>query len=215
MSAFQPITPLKAIELVEAAGVPGGRRLIADFSAAGLIKSYALTIETIPVGGSVTCIRDSAVSVELWKRIIRESVVDDVWTGGTVTLRPADLVGGEPEVRITGIRFNTKYLQRLVDHHRDAIPTVLPDSKVKAKPVGEEQEPPAAAHPLKIAAASSAGIPEGALQASPEQAMTALGIGKTKLYELMDRGTLRSNKLGRSRRIDVASIHALLGITSP
>lgn len=131
LSAFHPISPLRSVELVEAAGVPNGRRLIADFAAAGLIKSYALTIETIEAAGGTSTVRDSALAPALWQRIIHEDVVDDVWTGGTVRLRPTQPGDGEPEVRITGIRFNEKSLQRLVDHHCGTITSAMPPRKVK------------------------------------------------------------------------------------
>ena len=52
MIAIHPITPLKAVELVESAGIPDGRRVISDNAAAGLVKSYARVIETREVSGA-------------------------------------------------------------------------------------------------------------------------------------------------------------------
>ena len=40
-----------------------------------------------------------------------------------------------------------------------------------------------------------------ALLVSPEEAATALGIGRTLLYELLATGELRSVKIGRARRV--------------
>jgi len=41
-------------------------------------------------------------------------------------------------------------------------------------------------------------------------AKKALGIGSTKLYELINDGTLKSLKVGRRRLIKTDSIHALV-----
>lgn len=42
---------------------------------------------------------------------------------------------------------------------------------------------------------------------TPAQAMAALGIGKTSLYELLNSGAFESFRLGTQRLIVVASIH--------
>ena len=40
-----------------------------------------------------------------------------------------------------------------------------------------------------------------------EDAAQALALGRTKIYELLDAGTLRSVKIGRARRIPVDALH--------
>lgn len=213
MSAFQPIAPLKAVEFIEAAGVPDARRLIADFAAAGLIKSYALSVETIEVSGRRACTRDGAISPDLWQRVIRDGVVDDVWTGGTVRLAGASLIGGEPEVRITGIRFAEKSLHRLVDHHRGDGPKPAPAKKANPAPaepveiVGDE--PPVAVSPPARQPDASA-IPPGAEWCTVKQAQQATGFGRTKINEMMIDGRLVRKKIDSAVRIEVASLRALL-----
>jgi len=49
-----------------------------------------------------------------------------------------------------------------------------------------------------------------ALVVSPRGAEQLLGISKTTLYELLNRGELESFTLGRSRKITLASIRALI-----
>jgi hypothetical protein len=49
-----------------------------------------------------------------------------------------------------------------------------------------------------------------ALVASPNQTMIALGIGRAKLYELINAGELDSYVEGSSRKILWDSIHALI-----
>lgn len=43
---------------------------------------------------------------------------------------------------------------------------------------------------------------------TPEQAAGQLGIGRTKVFELMTTGALESVKVGRLRRIPVDALHA-------
>ena len=50
--------------------------------------------------------------------------------------------------------------------------------------------------------------PNGSLVASPNQTMTYLGIGRAKLYELINDGELESYTEGASRKITWQSIHA-------
>ena len=40
-----------------------------------------------------------------------------------------------------------------------------------------------------------------------EEAADALALGRTKVYELLDAGALRSIKIGRARRIPVEALH--------
>jgi excisionase family DNA binding protein len=45
---------------------------------------------------------------------------------------------------------------------------------------------------------------------SPEEAAEVLGVGRAKVYDLMSEGRLASIKLGRCRRIPMASIRRLV-----
>jgi len=116
VTAFRSISPQQAIAIVESRGVPDARRLIVDFAAAGLVKGYALVIETIAAPGDIRTIRGAAISTDLWKRVQQASLADDVWRGGTLRLA-ADPASGLPEVSITGVSFSEKSLHRLVEHH--------------------------------------------------------------------------------------------------
>jgi excisionase family DNA binding protein len=49
-----------------------------------------------------------------------------------------------------------------------------------------------------------------ALTVTPKTARAALGIGQTKLYELINNGTLQTLKIGRRRLIKTDSIRALV-----
>jgi excisionase family DNA binding protein len=52
------------------------------------------------------------------------------------------------------------------------------------------------------------------LLVTPAEAATALGIGRTRVYELMAAGDLRSVKIGRSRRIPVEALTAFISAIS-
>lgn len=53
------------------------------------------------------------------------------------------------------------------------------------------------------------GVPQQ-LALSPEQAATALGLGRTTVYALIQGGQLRSVRVGRRRIVPVAAIEAFL-----
>jgi excisionase family DNA binding protein len=50
------------------------------------------------------------------------------------------------------------------------------------------------------------------LTCTVEEAIKGTGIGKTRLYELMNAGSLSSKKLGRARLIHMWSLKRLLGL---
>lgn len=201
MSGLNAITPLKAVTLVENAGFPDARRIISDYAAAGLLKSYALVIETSEVNGQRSAVRGCAVSAELWQRIVNEGVTDDVWTGGTVRLKGE----GAPDVRITGVSFSEKHLQRLIGHSPAgaAIKELEPPAPPLSEPAADIQRRPPANLGMNA-------IPVGARTVSVKQTMAALGLGRTKVNELMNEGSLERKKFGARTAITVESIEKLL-----
>lgn len=208
LTAFHPVPPAKAIQLVEAAGVANAAQLIRDFTAAGLVKSYALVLETIEPSGSRTCVRGGTVPAELWQRVVNDGVEDAAWIGGTVRLAGADLIGGAPAVSITGIGFNDKDLQRLIEHQQGGVPRPVARKAPAAtvEPVGVPQ--PAAAPKRRP---DPGAIPDGALLATVKQVEAALGFGRTKVNELMNQGRLQRVAIDGGVRITVASVMALSG----
>jgi excisionase family DNA binding protein len=59
-----------------------------------------------------------------------------------------------------------------------------------------------------MARSTVSGVPP--LLIRPEQAALALGVSRTKVYELMASGKLGSVKIGRSRRIPVNALTAFV-----
>ncbi len=54
----------------------------------------------------------------------------------------------------------------------------------------------------------------GKLLVTPAEAATALGISRTRVYELMASGQLASVKIGRSRRIPAPALYAFISAMS-
>ena len=206
MTAHIPIIPTKAIELVEGAGLECSHAMLADFAAAGLVKSYALIRETIPVGGTPHLVRDGSVPTELWDRIIEEGRTREAMAGGTVRLAGSDLIGGTPAVRLTGIQFSEGSLLKVLARYRA---TPAPAAKVLQKPASPAPaSPPDAPAPSPIPLKDA--IPPGAITISVDQAMLATGIGRTKINQMMKDGTLDRRKSGRRTLITVESVRQLL-----
>lgn len=206
--------PAKSIELIEAAGIPHAAYLLRDHAAAGLVKSYAMVVGTSQVSGGTTCVRGAALPVEMWRRIIAEGVDEDVWTGGTVRLAPAYLVGGVPAVNITGIGFNGADLQRLVDQHRGVTSKRLAPTKVKAPdPVFVVDEPAPAPSPTRTRrTADLSALHSGALHLTVEQTKAALSIGHTTFYKLLNAGNLERAPSKAGTRVTAKSVRAYAGL---
>uniref|UniRef100_A0A6H1ZRP5 Putative DNA binding, helix-turn-helix domain containing protein n=2 Tax=viral metagenome TaxID=1070528 RepID=A0A6H1ZRP5_9ZZZZ len=206
MTAHNPILPAKAIDHIKGVGLDCSHAVLADFAAAGLVKSYALVRESIPVGGTPETVRDGAVPAEMWDRIIEDGKTEEAMAGGTVRLAGSDLIGGAPAVRLTGIRFSEGSLLKVLARYQ-ATPALAPKAPPKAaapKPADPPTAPMPAPVPLKDA------IPPGAVAISVKQAMQALGIGRTKTNDLMNDGTLVRRKSGRRTLITVESVNRLL-----
>ena len=203
MTAFQPLSASAAIGLVEAAGIQDARQMIADFAAAGLLKTYALAIEIVEEGGQRRTIRGSAIPAELWHRIVDEGRLNEAWRGGMVRL-----TAGQPQVAITGISFSEKHVERLVEQYRPAMATASLAPTVQAAVRDEAlSPPPAEKRRLPLGAES---IPSAAELVTVDQAIAALGLGRTKVNQLMSEGRLHRVKIGRRTLIKMDSIRTMI-----
>ncbi len=200
MAAFQSITPRQALQLVEGASIPNSHRIIIDYAGAGIVKAYALMSEVVHPTGEKTVTRDGTIAAGLWKRIQGEGHSDDVWLGGTLRLG-ADPSKGLAEVHLTGVSFNQASLQRLIKHQRGGV-AVTPVPAATAK---KPEKVAADVAPTPPRPGPSA-IPPGALFVTVRQAMAALGLGRTKVNEMMNDGRLTRRKVDRSTLIEVESI---------
>ena len=117
MSVHQPIFPAKAIELVKSRDLEKADALLADFAAAGLIKTYALVREIRPTGGPTKVVRDAQIPAQDWERIVASKKIQAALDGGTVRLEGSPLEGGTPSVLITGISFSEAALVKVLDRY--------------------------------------------------------------------------------------------------
>lgn len=214
MSAFSPIPPRLAIDLVQSAQLGEAGRVLVDFAAAGLVKGYARLIETVDARGTRTEVRDSRIPRNLWRRIVDEGRVEDAWTAGSVRLAGSDLVGGAPAVTVTGIRFDDVSLQATIAQHNlsAGVGRVrrTPVTSVAATDAVLTEPPPTAVAPASLSRASPIAIPEGSVTVTIKQAMAALGLGRTTVDKLCGIGRLTRVKVGGRALITVDSIRTLV-----
>ena len=211
MSAHQPVLPAKAIELVKSRDLEKADALLADFAAAGLIKTYALVREIRPAGGPTKVVRDAQIPAQDWERIVASKKIQAALDGGTVRLEGSLLKGGTPSVYITGISFSEAALNKVLDKY------------CVESPVGvSKQSSGCDAHATTKGIASSSEASEaknedvqpirpGDLTASVAQTEKATGLGRTTIDKLMRDGTLVRRKVGRRTLITVESIERLVG----
>jgi len=213
MSAHTPFLPSKAIKLGEAAGLPEAQSILADFAAAGLVKTYALIRATKPAGQTAQSVRDAAIPVEVWQRIIADGKTAEALAGGTVRLAGSSLIGGEPDVQITGIRFSEASLGNVLGRYCSE-PKPIVSRKAKEAPT-QVLKPKSNAEPSAEPYMTSSEkvqppIRDGDLTATIAQVMQSTGIKRTKINHLMNDGTLVRKKIGSRTVITVESIKRLL-----
>ena len=211
MSAHQPILPARAVELVRFRNLEKADVLLADFAAAGLIKTYALVREIRPTGGPTEVIRNAQIPTEDWKRIVASEKIQPALNGGTVRLEGSSLQGGTPTVLITGVSFSEATLVKVLDRYCVGSPfsaskqinscDAHPTSKTTAQCIEASEPKKEDVQPIK----------SGDLTASVAQTEQATGLGRTTIDKLMRNGTLVRKKVGRRTLITVESIERLVG----
>ena len=208
------MTPRQAIDVISEAGVEDPATLIRDHAAAGLMRSFALRQVTIDAQGDRTVARGRAIQTHTWERIIRGGVDGDVWGGGTARLPGSELVDGETALHITGVAFHPDDIRRLANQQRPPIQSSQKRPSTSPAPEAVASAPTAATveqvtdTPPKRRPNGTA-IPPGAILCTVKQAKEALGIGHTKVYELLKAGRLTRAEGVAGTRITVESVKAL------
>lgn len=211
MSFHRPILPGKAIELVKSRNLDAPEKLLADYAAAGLIKTYALMREIRPAGGSSKTVRDAQIPQEEWARIVASDNIMAALNGGTVQLDGSKLPGGLPAIQITGISFSEASLTKILDRYctDPSVRTSAPPPK--SSPTTQEKAHGPSPKDQKRTQDAVPPIKAGDLTASIAQTMQATGLGRTKVDELMRKGDLVRTKVGTRALITVESIERLVG----
>lgn len=215
MSAYRALLPTKAIERVEAAGLADAPTVLADFAGAGLIKTYALVRVTAPAGQPQETIRDGVIPIEVWQRISEERRIPEMLGGGTVRLAGSGLIGGAPDVKITGVSISEGSLEKVLDRYCSQPDRALVEPNPVSAPKTNDtlMVAPSIHSETPESTKSPRPIRQGDLVASVAQAIQATGLGRTKINELMNDGTLVRKKTGRRTLITVESIERLVGTT--
>lgn len=205
------MTPRQAIAMIEATGVEDPAKLIRDHAAAGLIRSYAQLQVTIAADGGRHEVRGGKVQPATWERIIAAGADADVWSGGTVRLPGSDLIGGTSAIHVTGVTFHPSDIDRLVDQQR---PNMTAKRAAVRKVLMELDQPAEAAATTvrQKPVPDLSALQSGALLLTVNQTKAALAIGRTKVYELINEGTLERPDGGT--RITAESARRYAGLIS-
>lgn len=230
MVAFVPISPAAARQLLHGVSDADAGEFLSAFVEAGRIKAYADVVETLPAVGDPKL--GGRIPTALWRRIVAEGKLVQALTLASVKLDGDGLVGGKPAVMITGIRFNADDVKRVATQHGPTPPeptvpaivvTPIVSAKRSAKPVAPppskpplieimETAAPPVLKPAKAPAPAKVrhGLPADAVTVTIKEACDILGVGRTKLNELM-KTDLEVKRIGRSVKIKAESIRAFLG----
>lgn len=235
MSAFTPISPKEAAELMDAAGVPGLPEVLADFAVGGFARTYARLTETIHTGGQRIEVRDAAIPRELWRRIIADRKATAVWDTGTVRLDGSPHQA-QPAVTVLGIRYNREDVALLASQHGcrlgGASGGASPAPAPAGPPLPAPPSPAQAELPIPSPATETAGTPAeaakpastrkakayaptmpdpNALTVTVDEAVALAGLSRTTIYDRMNDGSLVSTTVGRRRLILMDSLRKLVG----
>ena len=238
MTAFVPISSAGARQILKGISEVDEGLFLSAFVEAGPVRAYAAVIETLSAGGGRTEVRDGRIPPMLWRRIVAEGKLQQVLASGSVRLDGDGLVGGRPAVMITGVRFNEANVRHVANQHGPTPPPVAafpvaasakPSVKAAApkptpSPIVADAPPlitmlvPAAPAPTEAKRGPvrsdkkeniRRGLPDDAITVSIAEACEILGVGRTKLNELM-KSDLQIKRIGRSVKIIAQSIRDYL-----
>lgn len=177
--------------------------VLIDFAQAGVVKGYARLVETVDANGTRHEVRDGRIDRELWRRIVEEGKARDVATTGTVRLESSGRSGGAPAVSIIGIRFDERSVNATLSHHASDTegPRIAPQAASTAERAGALPQSECSPRPT---------LDADAMAISVAQAATALGVCRSTVYNMIDRGDLVAKKIGARTLITTESIRAFL-----
>lgn len=233
MSAFNPIGPNRAVEICDAAQVADAKAVIAEFAAAGLIRSYARLIETVQAEGKVLEKRDATIPRDLWRRIIAERKLADVWGNSTAKLEGSSNLG-TPAIKVVGIRYNETDIAKMAQAHGSSFgdgtfdngsanataktgPTAEREIIAAPPRTGEQeaQASPAGTSAVKAKATKPRPAPNlNSITVSVNDAVALSNLSRSTIYTLMDKGALKSTTQGRRRLVVTQSLKDLLASRS-
>lgn len=212
MSAFRPISPHAALQIFEEADIGADKqRLMANLAMAGVVKGYARLVETEAPGASRTELRDARIDRSLWRRIVAEEKIAEVYGEGSVHLDAKDHHTQPTRISVIGIRFDAVSVRAAAADHgaasalckAPALPVIKPQPAVAPVLAAESGALPA---PSRLRPALA---PES-VQESIDDTAAILGVSRGTVYNLIKRGQLAVKKVGTRTLVLSDSIRALL-----
>lgn len=221
MTAFRPISPAAAVQILDAGSVGAEhRRLLADLAMAGIIKAYARLIETDVPGGVRAEVRDSRIDRSIWRRIVAEDRAAEIFATGSVHL------GGQgygERISVIGIRFDASSVTAAASDHGLVPPPIATSraSKTKAAPrqtvlpldggAEEAAEERSEASPQEFARPKPrAALEPNAVALSKGEAADVLGVSLGTVNNLIRRGDLIAKKVGRRVLVQADSVRSFM-----
>lgn len=220
VTAFRPISPHAAIQILDAADIGADlHRLLANLAMAGLVKGYARLIEGETAGQPRTEVRDSRIDRGIWRRIVAEDRIAAVYEEASVHL---DEDGDGNRVSVIGIRFDATSVNRAAAEH-GAVPAAAPAPIVThiVPPAKKSRPAPSPAYdqsvpftvvdaPVVSAGRQRAVLDPGTVALSIQETADVLGVSKGTVNNLINQGKLTSKKIGRRTLVQADSVRAFL-----
>jgi excisionase family DNA binding protein len=218
VTAFRLISPHAALQILETADVRVDHRLfLANLAMAGVVRGHARLTETEGAGAGIAEVRDGRISRAMWRRIIAEDRVAEVYDTAAVHF---DGGGQADRVSIIGIRFDAATVVSAAAEHGVAPPpTVAGIGKAKPKPSPEplvvEPAPLNSGEvPIAPIKPSRAVLDAGTIALSKNEAAEVLGVSLGTVNNLIKRGELKAKNSGRRVLVQADSIRAYMGIAA-
>lgn len=217
MTAFRPISPGAAIDILNAADIRVDReRLLVDLAMAGTVKGYARLIEIEAAGAAPVAIRDGRIDRATWWRIIAADRIADIYRVGSIHM---DEQGPSGRLSVIGIRFDAASVTAAAADHSLIAPSPITPTSAStprarmAAAVADVFEPV----PIGVAEPSEASNNESrailhadTVALSIDQAADVLGVARGTIHNLIKRDQLVARKVGRRTLVQADSVRALL-----
>lgn len=188
--------------------------VIADLAATGQIMAVADHIDDYRHIDHVP-VRNDPISTMLWRRIIHQGKVKEVWDRGTVRL-DSDVKNHLYYVEIVGIKFDADHVRTALDQFGLKLLSSEPAAARTNKSAATKTSSPSAASPAKN---DPPGNPQditsldGKLTVSVDQACVSMSLGRTTIYKLIAEKKLVATKVRGKTLITTESIRNMLPLS--
>jgi excisionase family DNA binding protein len=188
--------------------------VIADLAATGQIVAVADNIDDHRHIDHVPD-RNEPISTDLWRRIIHQEKVKDVWDRGTVRLE-SDVKNHLYYVEIIGIKFEEDHIRSALDQFglklSSSKPAAAPANRSAAINASPAPAAPIAENDAPVRPRNAPSLNEK-LMVTVDQACVTMSLGRTTIYKLIAEGKLVVTKVGGKTLITTESIRNMLQLS--